>query len=1175
MLILKQNAANTVPTPPAGKGTIFLDDSDVLSVKTSSGDVENFPTVAASNSQVVFMNGSALSGEAALTYDFNNNVLTVNGNVAAGNVKTDNLLYANGTPWDLSDPGGSNTQVQFNDDESFGGSAAFTFNKTSNLVSMGGALSVTGNANVNNLGTAQVLASANVTAPQFISNISTGSAPLVVTSTTRVANLDVEKAGIANTVNDAAQPNITSVGTLTGLTVSSTITGSVSGTAATVTTAAQPNITSVGTLTTLSVSGNAIVGNIGAAAGVFTDVSGNGSALTALNASNVSSGTLAQARLANASSTLGNTTLTLGGTVTVVTGLSSITATTFFGDLSGAATTATTVTSAAQPNITSVGTLGGLAVNGAVLVDGTITAVSVVANTGTFTGNGSGLSALNASNVSSGTLAQARLANASLTLGSTSLTLGDTVTTVAGLSSVTSTTFVGALTGAATTAGTVTTAAQPNITSVGTLTSLDVSGNANVGNLGTAGLITATGNVSGGNLTTAGVVAATGNVSGGNLTTAGALSVTGNANVGNIGAAAGVFTTVSGNGSELTNLNASNISSGTLAQARLANASLTLGNTTLTLGDTVTTVAGLTSVTSTTFVGALTGAATTAGTAATVTTAAQPNITSVGTLTSLDVSGNITAANITANLLSVSGNANVGNIGATTGVFTGNLSVSGNAVVNGNLNVEGNLVYINVSDLSVEDSIIQLQTGPNAAPPSSNTGLDVGTALNYYDTQARIAFMGWDTSAAEFGMASVATIANEVVTFSTYGNLRVGNIIGNGQALTGLNASNISSGTLEQARLANASLTVNGTSITLGASGTITANTNQQLAFGSYLLGSGGATGYNGGSLVILSVNGNVGNEANTLVARNADGNIIGGNVYANSGTIGASLLTGTLTTAAQPNITSVGTLSALTVSGTISGSVSGSAGTAATVTTAAQPNITSVGTLTSLTVSGNVSTGNVSGTLLTGTLVTAAQPNITSVGTLTGLTVSSTISGSVSGTAATVTTAAQPNITSVGTLTGLTVSSTISGSVSGSAATVTTAAQPNITSVGTLTSLTVSGNISAQANVTVTGYTISSVATGISAAGSTQGTATVLAKDINVVATVSAGQGVVLPTAVAGMRITVLNTSGTALSVYPASSGVINSLSTNAAFSLAAGARLDFVATTTTQWFTLNATYA
>lgn len=55
------------------------------------------------------------------------------------------------------------------------------------------------------------------------------------------------------------------------------------------------------------------------------------------------------------------------------------------------------------------------------------------------------------------------------------------------------------------------------------------------------------------------------------------------------------------------------------------------------------------------------------------------------------------------------------------------------------------------------------------------------------------------------------------------------------------------------------------------------------------------------------------------------------------------------------------------------------------TLTTSAQPSITSVGTLTSLTVSGDISCTN-----LTGTLATAAQSNVTSLGTLTGLTNSS-----------------------------------------------------------------------------------------------------------------------------------------------------------------------------------------
>jgi len=209
---------------------------------------------------------------------------------------------------------------------------------------------------------------------------------------------------------NASQTQVTSTGTLTSLSVSGNINaGNVSATliSGTITTASQANITSVGQLTSLSVSGNATVGNVYA-----------------------NSGTV------------------------------------------GASLLTGTLTTAAQGNITSVGTLTGLGVNG------TITGVNITANTGVFTGNGSALTALNASNISSGTLAQARLANSSVTLGSTALTLGGTVTTVAGLSSVTSTSFVGALTGAATsatTAGTVTTAAQPNITSVGTLTGLTLS----------------------------------------------------------------------------------------------------------------------------------------------------------------------------------------------------------------------------------------------------------------------------------------------------------------------------------------------------------------------------------------------------------------------------------------------------------------------------------------------------------------------------------------------------------------------------------------------------------------------------------------------------------------------------------------------------------------------------
>ena len=57
----------------------------------------------------------------------------------------------------------------------------------------------------------------------------------------------------------------------------------------------------------------------------------------------------------------------------------------------------------------------------------------------------------------------------------------------------------------------------------------------------------------------------------------------------------------------------------------------------------------------------------------------------------------------------------------------------------------------------------------------------------------------------------------------------------------------------------------------------------------------------------------------NLTVSNNSSlGQATAGNLYANTGTVGASLLTGTLTTASQPNITSLGTLTGLTVNGNV-----------------------------------------------------------------------------------------------------------------------------------------------------------------------------------------------------------------------------------------------------------------
>jgi hypothetical protein len=127
-----------------------------------------------------------------------------------------------------------------------------------------------------------------ITTPQFVSNIATGTAPIVVTSTTRVNNLNVAYANVADNINvvagsgnnflifaNAATGNIaevTSTGLIANLSNNSitatTFVGALSGaatsagTAGTVTTNAQPNITSTGTLTSMTSSGNVQGANV-------------------------------------------------------------------------------------------------------------------------------------------------------------------------------------------------------------------------------------------------------------------------------------------------------------------------------------------------------------------------------------------------------------------------------------------------------------------------------------------------------------------------------------------------------------------------------------------------------------------------------------------------------------------------------------------------------------------------------------------------------------------------------------------------------------------------------------------------------------------------------------------------------------------------------------------------
>ena len=82
--------------------------------------------------------------------------------------------------------------------------------------------------------------------------------------------------------------------------------------------------------------------------------------------------------------------------------------------------------------------------------------------------------------------------------------------------------------------GTLQTAAQNNITSVGTLSSLSVTGTVTSGNIATAGNVSATGNVTGGNLVTPGTIVNSGIITTGSISAFGNITSSANVTGGNV-----------------------------------------------------------------------------------------------------------------------------------------------------------------------------------------------------------------------------------------------------------------------------------------------------------------------------------------------------------------------------------------------------------------------------------------------------------------------------------------------------------------------------------------------------------------------------------------------------------------------------------------------------------------
>lgn len=506
---------------------------------------------------IILANGDITTANATLT-----------ANLMAGNVKTDNLLYANGVPWDFQLPAGSSNYVQYNDNGQFGADATFQFDPTNSLLTVGN-ISLTGNIQ------------AQYFVGNFAGNIS-GNVTAAGSNTQIQFNDDGAMNGTAGFTFNKFSNAVTIGGNITSGNANLGNLATANYFSGTLTTQAQPNITSVGTMQSITMAGIA----------------------------SISGGNLLSANY-----------------------------------LTG------TLTTPAQPNITSLGTITNLEISGNANIGGNVNVGGIIFSQG----------------------------------------------------NITSTYLV----------GTLVTAAQPNITSVGDLSSLHVIGNANID-----------GNINGGNLNVTSKVISSLVPGPSDTLTLG--------NVGNI----------------WNSLYVTNVNIGSTYIRSSANVIL---------------------------------------------------------MDAANIANNVSAESLTVR---------------TDGTVQGNLTVSGN------LTVAGNTTYINVTNLDIKDPLISMGGSGNGGNATAYDGKDRGMVLlNYYSNGSgpvNEAFI-WKTGSNEFqAISQVDNITNEVVTASAYANIRGATFIGNlsGNIITATQSNITSLGTL-------ANLSVSG-NLTVST----TANINSLIASG-------------------------------------------------------------------------------------------------------------------------------------------------------------------------------------------------------------------------------------------------------------------------------------------------------------------------------------------------------
>jgi hypothetical protein len=742
---------------------------------------------------------------------------------------------------------------------------------------------------------------------------------------------------------------------------------------------------------------------------------GNGSSLTSINGSNVT-GSIPQSNYANIANSVAGANVSgyvanaTHATISNIANVAySVSASNVTGQVSNALVAGTVYTNA-QPNITSVGTLTSLSLSGAITGD-LIPSSNVTQNLGNTTNRWKDLYLSGSSII---------IGSQTISATTSGISLSGTVNGDGGnLSNITGANVTGQV-GNSLIAGTVYTNAQPNVTSVGTLTGLNVSGNVTVtGNLSVAGNIS---------YVNSNVTAISDPV----------IELGNNANnqplTNNDGMDRGeilhYYTTqpvnafmgwkngssefqFGSNVSVLNNVVTVNTYGNIRAQQVYANinGSNVIGNVGNAVhayfSDSANSVAGAN----------VSGSVSQSNYANIANSVAGANVsgavayaTTANAVAGANVSGSVSQSNYANIANSVSGSNVSGPVAfATTANSVAGANVSGSVSQSNYANIANSVAVANVvgigniATINLNGSTTQVLYGNGVFATLS---LPSGNGISNGTSNVSIPVSSGNVNTTVGGVANVLVVTTTGINVAGYinstgnitgANASLGNLVtsnyfsGNGSLLTGINGANVSA--VAQSNYSNIANSVSGSNV----SGPVAFATTANSVAGANISGSVSQSNY--------------ANIANSVAGANV------------SGQVANALVSGTVYTAAQPNITSVGTLTSLSVTGNITaGNVAGGnlisgnyiSGNGSLLTSINGANVSAVAQSNYANIANSVAGANVSGSV--------SQSNYANIAnSVAGANVSGTVSSAT--TAGTVTTAAQPNITSHGSLIGLTVS--------------------------------------------------------------------------------------------------------------------------------------------------------